>query len=31
VIFQGAIVTLTPPLATNGLYASTNGHVFQIP
>lgn len=31
VIFQGAVVTLTPPLAANGLYASTNGHVFQIP
>ena len=31
VIFQGAIITLTPPLAANGLYASTNGHVFQIP
>jgi hypothetical protein len=31
VIFQGVIVTLTAPFAQNGIYASTNGHVFQIP
>ena len=31
VIFQGAVVTPTAPFALNGLYAATNGHVFQIP
>jgi hypothetical protein len=30
VIFQGAILTWTPPLALNGTYATTNGHVFQM-
>ena len=30
VIFQGAIVTFNAPFASNGLYASTNGHVFQM-
>jgi hypothetical protein len=30
VIFQGAVVTHTAPLAANGVFATTNGHVFQI-
>lgn len=30
VIFQGAILTWTAPLALNGVYATTHGHVFQM-
>jgi hypothetical protein len=30
VIFQGAVVTHTAPLAANGVFATTPGHVFQI-
>jgi hypothetical protein len=30
VVFQGVAITLSPPFALNGLYASTNGHEIKL-